>query len=307
MGIWYRQGTASITNGAAAVTGALTGWLSQVKAGDAISFDAGAKWYEVLSIEDNTGLTLATNFAESTVTGGPYEIQRTSPKWSLASDTALKVAQLLGSITTLILTSGVPDNGVGTDGAVAIDHAASKFYLKSDGAWDAGTDLRGPIGLQGLRGRQGKQGIQGPIGSTGAAGPNTGLDYAFNTGTTDADPGNGNVRFNNSDWRSATFAYISKTGRNSEALGTVLANLFGATGPHLAHVRIFPTANRAIYLEAEVSAAIVDGTAYWKIPLSGVQGSASMPSSGNVLSVSVSRTGDLPLGSAMQHALFGGI
>lgn len=100
MGIWYRTGTVSVANGATAVTGTTTGFTSQAKAGDGITFDGGGKWYEIASVTSNTALVLATAFAETSVTDGAYAIDRRSPKWTLASDLALQVADLLDQYPT---------------------------------------------------------------------------------------------------------------------------------------------------------------------------------------------------------------
>jgi hypothetical protein len=150
---------------------------------------------------------------------------------------------------------------------------------------------------------RGDQGIQGPTG------PNTGLDYAWDTGTGDTDPGNGDIRVNNAAWGSATFAFVSKTGRNGEALESVIAALCGADNAHRAHLRVFPISNRAIYLEAEITSAIVDGGNYWKLPLSGVVASVAMPAAADVLSVSISRSGEAAASGAdvAVHALLGGL
>ena len=92
---WYRTGTVSVANGATAVTGSGTGWLSQVKAEDAITFDAGATWYEVASVASNTSLSLATAFAGTTVSGGAYAVARNGRRWSLTSDVAASLADIL--------------------------------------------------------------------------------------------------------------------------------------------------------------------------------------------------------------------
>lgn len=146
MTIWYRQGSASVENGSTSVTGTLTGWLNQVKAGDGITFDDGGSWYEVASVEGNTALTLATEYGGETVAGAAYAIDRRSPQWSLASDLAVKVATLLGSITTLILTSGKPNDGIGNNGAIAFDPDAQLFYFKADSAWSEGESFKGDGG-----------------------------------------------------------------------------------------------------------------------------------------------------------------
>jgi len=95
---WLRQGTVDVTNGSATVTGNSTTWTNQVKAGDAFSADDGATWYEVNSVDSNTQITLATNFDGSTASAASYAIIRLSPAWSLASELATRIGDLLDSI-----------------------------------------------------------------------------------------------------------------------------------------------------------------------------------------------------------------
>lgn len=101
MSDWYRVGTVSVDNASTAVTGTLTGWTSQVVAGDAITFDGGGKWYEIASVESNTALTLATAFAETTVSGGAYAIQRQARGHGQVSNLSAQVAALLAQIPAL--------------------------------------------------------------------------------------------------------------------------------------------------------------------------------------------------------------
>ena len=71
-------------------------------------------------------------------------------------------------------------------------------------------------GATGATGAQGDDGATGPTGPTGAQGAqgsdgNFGgatFDYTFSTSTTDSDPGQGNLRFNNGTLSSATEMYI---------------------------------------------------------------------------------------------------
>lgn len=96
MAAWYRTGTIAVANGGTTVTGTGTGWINQVVAGDRITFDGGGKWYEIASTpSSNTALTLATNFTETTVSGGAYAIDRSSAGWNLASKLAVQAAEVL--------------------------------------------------------------------------------------------------------------------------------------------------------------------------------------------------------------------
>lgn len=110
---WYKTGTVSVTNGSAAVVGVDTLWLTQAAAGDLFTLD-GAKFYEVLSITDNTHLTLASVYTGATLSAQAYAIIRnfTSTtnaalalsladminKWHLSLDELLTWLTSLGSV-----------------------------------------------------------------------------------------------------------------------------------------------------------------------------------------------------------------
>lgn len=174
---FYRVGTASVTNGGTAVTGALTGWNNQVYPGDAITFDAGASWHEVASVTDNTNLTLAVAYPGTTVSGGAYAIIRLSRRWGLASELATRVANLLDEVeqrSDVYLTDGAPAATLGDDapGAIAYDPDTNTLYVReAGGSWDAGTSLVGPAGPTGPTGPQGPTGPTGPQGPQGIQGP----------------------------------------------------------------------------------------------------------------------------------------
>ena len=133
-----------------------------------------------------------------------------------------------------------------------------------------------------------------PRGDTGATGPNTGLDYAWDTGTTDANPGNGNIRVNNATLGSATFVYISKTDRPGNSQGTNIDQWDASTNTaHLGTLRVFDVATRTKGFTAEVTSTFTDGTTYWKIPLNSISTlSGGAPSASDVLAVMWHRTGN---------------
>lgn len=76
MTTWYRTGTVSVTNGSAAVTGSGTQWIDGAKKGDAMHL-ADGRVYEILTINSNTSITLASNYLGSTGSGQSYAIQPT--------------------------------------------------------------------------------------------------------------------------------------------------------------------------------------------------------------------------------------
>lgn len=95
MAAWYRQGTIALTNASTAITGTLTGWTNQVKAGDALLAPDG-KWYEIAAdAASNTALTLVTAYAGSTASGQSYAINRCSTAWGAPSSVPTQIAALL--------------------------------------------------------------------------------------------------------------------------------------------------------------------------------------------------------------------
>ena len=71
---WYR-GAASVNSGSNQVVGYGTLFASQVKSGDMFLFnDNKTDFYEVLSVEDDTHLTLGSNYAGSNRTNSPFAI-----------------------------------------------------------------------------------------------------------------------------------------------------------------------------------------------------------------------------------------
>lgn len=145
-------------------------------------------------------------------------------------------------------------------------------------------------GDKGDTGTTGAQGDPGTPGSTGATGPNTGLDYAWATATS-GDPGSGKVLANNATLASATAINISKTGRNSESLGAVIATWDDSTNTaHLGHLRIFTVADRTEYIEAEVT-GLTDNSTYYAVAVA-VTAANGTPSADDVMAVMFERTGN---------------
>lgn len=163
-----------------------------------------------------------------------------------------------------------------TGGTIANTDAVAVLVLEKGDKGDTGTT--------------GAQGDPGTPGSTGATGPNTGLDYAWATATS-GDPGSGKVLANNATLSSATAINISKTGRNSESLGAVLATWDDSTNTaHYGHLRIFTVADRTEYIEAEVT-GLTDNSTYYAVAVT-VTAAAGTPSANDVMAVMFERTGN---------------
>jgi len=78
----YATGTVAVTNGSAVVTLTGSGWTANVKVGDkfhagsAAQVDTDAIWYEVLTRDSDTQITLTANYAGSTLSGLAYTIRK---------------------------------------------------------------------------------------------------------------------------------------------------------------------------------------------------------------------------------------
>jgi len=110
--------------------------------------------------------------------------------------------------------------------------------------------------------------------------PNPGFDYMFSTATADADPASGFMRLNHATWASATYIYLSKTDRNNDPLGSLIATLFASGGK----LRLFPLSDRSgKWLEASITGSAVDATTYYKIPISPLATGGSLPVNGQIM------------------------
>lgn len=241
MGIWYRAGTAAVSNGSPNVTGTGTVWSVYVRPGDRITFDDGGKWYEVLAIPSNTSITLATNFAEATIPGPgvAYAIDPSSYRHQIPSDILEQVRQLLSSQTDVFLTTGAPLDSLGDEGSLAFDPVAKVLYVKGATVWGAAVPF-------------------GDVGPTGPRGQPGGLLYLFDTGTANADPGAGKVRVNNAALASATALYISETDGLGVNVAAFLATLDDSTNTVRGMLTLASVATPANFRIYSVSGTLTD-------------------------------------------------
>lgn len=92
---WYKVGRVAVTNGSTAVVGTGTKWGGKFKPGDIFALASGAfAPYEVLSVTDDTHLTLAAPFTGETGEYRPYVVIQNFTSTTNA-DLAVRVGQLL--------------------------------------------------------------------------------------------------------------------------------------------------------------------------------------------------------------------
>jgi hypothetical protein len=139
MTAWYRTGTVTATNGSGTVTGALTAWLANAKVGDAFTFDADSKVYEITAVGGDTSITIAPVYAGSTGASKAYGINRTSTAWNDSSQLALDIANFIATYDPLGLSSLSDPNA---DRVPFWDDSASAMaWLTLSGLGISGTTL----------------------------------------------------------------------------------------------------------------------------------------------------------------------
>ena len=149
MGIWYRAGTAAVSNGSPNVTGTGTTWNVYVRPGDMMTFDGGASFQEIASIPSNTSIALAQPYGGATATGLSYAIVPASYRHQIPSDILEQLRLVIESATNVFLTTGMPADGFGGPGSIGLDVVAQALYYNDEGTWT------GPIALGLLDGDHG--------------------------------------------------------------------------------------------------------------------------------------------------------
>jgi|GEM_PF-551913 len=99
---WVKSGTVAVTNGSPVVTGTGTGWFGSLQNGWAFVGPDG-RVYEILTVDNATTITLATNYQGSTASGQVYAAMPTS---SLAADLTAALQSLIANYQGIYDTVG---------------------------------------------------------------------------------------------------------------------------------------------------------------------------------------------------------
>lgn len=150
--------------------------------------------------------------------------------------------------------------------------------------------IQGSTGPTGPTGAQGIQGVTGPTGPTGATGDKGGVKYAFSTTTTDADPGNGVFRYNNATIASVTYIYIDNVDAAGVTQTSWYTSLDDSTSTNKGQL-IISGATTNLNNIFNITGAVINGTGYYKIPVSFVSG--TLPTNAASYTIDFSRTGDI--------------
>ncbi|SMF83192.1 hypothetical protein SAMN02982917_5485 [Azospirillum oryzae] len=95
---------------------------------------------------------------------------------------------------------------------------------------------------------------------------------AWDTGTADADPGNGKVRLNSATVTAATALYVDNLDAAGASITTVLDRWTASTNTTKGTLRIAHRTDATKWLEFQVTGTVVDGTGYRKITVTGGTG-----------------------------------
>lgn len=171
--------------------------------------------------------------------------------------------------------AGGPTGATGPAGADGVTGATGAGVTGATGV-EGATGPAGATGAVGVTGATGAAGV-GTTGATGITGRLSGLDYNWNTGTADADPGLGNVRANNVSISLATFLYISTTDADGIGISELIDSLDDSTNPTKAVLRLRQHNNFANWVTFNITGAITSGGAYRKIPVSFIIAGAAAP------------------------------
>ena len=151
----------------------------------------------------------------------------------------------------------------------------------------------GFVGSVGFTGSIGFTGSQGPSGNFGGVT----FDYTFlsNTDSSQA-PGDGNLKFNDTDMLSATALYIDDTDDNSVNLDNYLATIDASTSELRGHFRITRKSNPEDFVIFAITDVSVDAGEYYIVACAFVSGQLTDSSSsfedGDDILITFARTGD---------------
>jgi hypothetical protein len=133
---YYDTGTATVTNGSAAVVGQGTSWLAVIKENDLFTVEG--RSIRILSVTDNTHLTLVENWIDSTVTAGAYEIRFPPP----SADITASLRTLLDSLTSGILVTLTANTGTNAVTLVGSGTGDPVSVLPAGADGNIGLDLK---------------------------------------------------------------------------------------------------------------------------------------------------------------------
>ena len=126
--------------------------------------------------------------------------------------------------------------------------------------------------------------------ASGEDGAIPGYYYKFDTGTSDADPGAGEIAFNNGTYASATEIYIDDADANGASTATDVQSWGGSTSTIKGFLHIVDINDSSTYARFKITAAVSDESGYNKITVAHLASNNTF-SAADELSVHYTRTG----------------
>ena len=127
--------------------------------------------------------------------------------------------------------------------------------------------------------------------ASGEDGAIPGYYYKFDTSTTDADPGDGDIRFNNGTYASATAIYIDDDDANGVTVSTDILTWDDSTSTIRGNLMIYDINDRSTYARFNITGASTDASGYVKLAVTHVASNNTF-SAADELSVHFSRSGN---------------
>ena len=202
--------------------------------------------------------------------------------------------------------SGGSTGAQGATGATGAQGATGSTGSTGPSGATGAQGATGPTGAQGATGSTGSQGATGSTGAQGATGTggSTGAQgaegnfggatfyYTFESNTTNANPGSGDLRLDNSTQNAATGIYICDTDEDGTDIASYLQTIDDSTSTIKGHVKITNKLDSSQFLLFTIS-SLTDNTGYFDITVSPVDSSATSPFSANEdILITFARTGD---------------
>ena len=127
--------------------------------------------------------------------------------------------------------------------------------------------------------------------ASGNDGAIPGYAYNFDTSTTDADPGAGDIRFNNGTYASATAIYIDDVDANGVTTSTDVLTWDDSTSTIKGYLHIVDTNDTTTYARFSITGSSTDGSGYNKLAVTHLASNNTFSAADN-LSVHFTRVGD---------------
>jgi hypothetical protein len=149
---------------------------------------------------------------------------------------------------------------------------------------------QGAQGSQGHQGVQGSQGFQGVQGETGSFGGAT-FEYVYLTNTANTDPGAANLKFDSTDFSTATRLFIDHIDDNGANVFNYLQTIDDSTSSIKGTFKVANTANVNEFTFFNINGLHAELVNYLSVPVARTVGVTSLTNTANII-ITFVRTGD---------------